>query len=331
VQIQSFFDPDSWFNLFKRSQIHSRIWLIRLALIVFGVVLLLSIYFQVEPDEVGIVRQFGKYSRTVSPGPHFKWPFGIESVTKVPVQRQLKEEFGYRTLQAGIRSEYTRDQDSNAESAMLTGDLNVANVEWIVQYKIKNPYSYVFRVRNVRETFRDLSEASMRQVVGDHNVTEVLTVGREEVQIKAKLHLQHLCDRYQTGIQVLQLVLQDVNPPAPVRASFNEVNQSMQERERSINQAWARYNQVIPEAGGKALQEIESAEGYAAERVNQARGDVERFIAVEREYAKAPEVTKTRLYLETMAEVLPKSGKHIIVDSELKNVLPILQAGEVLK
>ncbi|MCG8556973.1 MAG: FtsH protease activity modulator HflK [Proteobacteria bacterium] len=284
----------------------------------------LSSYYQIEPEQVGLITRFGRYVRTSQPGPHFKLPFGAEQLIRVPVQRQLKEEFGFRTVRAGVRTVYGGQGEGARESRMLTGDLNVADVEWIVQYKIKDAYKFVFRVRDVRGTFRDMSEAVMRQTVGDRSVTEVLTVGRESIQIEAKGALQALCDRYDIGIEVLQLVLQDVNPPEPVRESFNEVNQAIQERERAINQAWARYNSIIPEARGKAEQEIQSAQGYATQRVNRARGDAKRFSAVQQEFAKAPEVTRARLYLEAMSEVLPKARRRVFIDDKIKGLVPLL-------
>ncbi|HTM46407.1 MAG TPA: FtsH protease activity modulator HflK [Polyangiaceae bacterium] len=302
----------------------------RLRWVGLGLVLLLAgltTYYQVEPEEAGLVLRFGRYVRTTAPGPHFMLPFGIERVLKIPVERQLKEEFGFHTTRADVRSEYGRDENDERVSNMLTGDLNVAVVEWIVQYKIADPYLYAFRVRNVQATFRDMSEAAMRQVIGDHSVTEVLTVGRETIQSKARERLQELCDTYETGIRVLQLVLQNVDPPEPVRPSFNEVNQAIQERERSINEAWAEYSRVIPEAKGKAEQAIQSAEGYATERVNQARGQANRFLALQTEYQKSPQVTRSRLYLETLGAVLPKAGKRIVLDQDLKGLLPLLQLG----
>ncbi len=291
-----------------------------------------SSYYQVEPDQVALVTRFGAYVYSAQPGPHFRWPFGIERVIKVPVQRQLKDEFGFRTVRSAVRSQYEETDETRKEARMLTGDLNVADVEWIVQYKVKNPYQYVFRVREVHNTLRDLSEAVMRTVVGDHSVTEVLTVGREQIQMAAKDELQRLCNRYQMGIDVLQLVLQDVNPPGPVRESFNEVNQAIQERERAVNQAWAAYNSVVPEAQGKAEQQVQNAEGYAAERVNDARGDVARFTALQTEYAKAPAVTRSRLYLEKMAKVLPAARRRIFIDDKVKGVLPLfsLEQGKQL-
>ncbi|HTU64294.1 MAG TPA: FtsH protease activity modulator HflK [Polyangiales bacterium] len=293
---------------------------------VLAIVLLsaLTSYYQVEPEEVALVTRFGRYISTEQPGPHFKWPLGIDSAIKVPVQRQLKEEFGFRTTRAGVSSEFAQEgQDSSKESSMLTGDLNVANVEWIVQYKVKDPYQFVFRVRNVRGTLRDVSEAVMRKVVGDHSVTEVLTVGREAIQQQAKDEMQVLCNHYQMGIEVLQLVLQDVNPPERVRESFNEVNQAIQEREREINEAWAGYNSKVPEAEGRALQMVSAAEGYSLERVNNARGEVQRFLSIESEYRKAPAVTRARLYLENVDKVLPKAQRKVIIDDSIKGVLPL--------
>jgi len=292
-----------------------------------GLATLSSAYYQVEPDEVALVTRFGRYVRTSEPGPHTKFPFGIERVQKVPVQRQLKQEFGFRTVRAGIQSSFERDERTAGEATMLTGDLNVATVGWIVQYKISDPYKYLFKLRDVDETFRLMAEATMRSVVGDHSVTELLTVGREAIAAKAKELLAELCHRYDNGISVQQLVLQDVDPPEPVKPSFNDVNQAIQERERSINEAWAEYNREIPRARGLAEQKIEAAEGYAVDRVNRAKGDAQRFVAVEEQYRKAPEVTRTRLYLETMSAVLPLAGKKLIFDDKAKGILPLFPFG----
>ena len=291
--------------------------------IVVALAALIGSYYQVEPDEVGLVTRFGRFVRTTNPGPHGKIPFGIEQVQKVPVQRQLKQEFGFRTVHADVDSTYRKDEKTAAESSMLTGDLNVATVEWIVQYKISDPYKYLFKLRDVEQTFRLMAEASMRTVVGDHSVTELLTVGREAIAAKAKELLAELCRRYDNGISVQQLVLQDVDPPESVKPSFNEVNQAIQERERAINEAWAEYNQEIPRARGLAEQKIEASEGYAVDRVNRAKGDAGRFIALQEEYRKAPEVTRTRLYLETLTAVLPAAGKKLIFDEKAKGILPL--------
>jgi membrane protease subunit HflK len=303
----------------------------RIALILFGLLALLSTYYQVNADELGVVQRFGRYVRTTDPGPHLKIPL-IEKVTRVPVQRQLKTEFGFRTTLAGVQSQFEQSDLTRAESLMLTGDLNVAVVEWIVQYKVKDPYKYLFKVRNLDSaarrgdpsTFRDMNEAVMRAIVGDHSVNEVLTVGREQIQIDAKMLLQRLCDRYETGLEVLQIVLQDVNPPDPVKPAFNEVNQAIQEKERLINEAWADYNQTVPNARGEAERVVRAAEGYALERVNNSRGDVARFLNIYDEYRKAPDVTRKRLYLETLNEVLPKTGRKLIIDSSMKGILPLL-------
>jgi membrane protease subunit HflK len=295
--------------------------------IVVALAALFGSYYQIEPDEAGLVTRFGRFVRTTNPGPHAKIPFGIEQVQKVPVQRQLKQEFGFRTVHADVDSTYRKDEKTAAESSMLTGDLNVATVEWIVQYKISDPYKYLFKLRDVEQTFRLMAEASMRTVVGDHSVTELLTVGREAIAAKAKELLSDLCKRYDNGISVQQLVLQDVDPPESVKPSFNEVNQAIQERERAINEAWAEYNQEIPRARGLAEQKIEASEGYAVDRVNRAKGDAGRFIALQEEYRKAPEVTRTRIYLETLSTVLPAAGKKLIFDEKAKGILPLFPLG----
>ena len=217
---------------------------------------------------------------------------------------------------------------------MLTGDLNVATVEWIVQYKVSDPYKYLFKLRDVEATFRMMTEAAMRQVVGDHSVTELLTVGREAIATRAKEILSEMCRRYDNGITVQQLVLQDVDPPEAVKPSFNEVNQAIQERERAINEAWAEYNQEIPRARGQAEQQLQAAEGYGIDRVNRAKGDGQRFIALHEAYRQAPAITRPRLHLETMTEVLPKVGQKLVLDENLRGLLPLLsfgRAGEGVK
>jgi len=294
--------------------------------VVAALLLVVTVYYQVEPDEVGVIQRFGRYVRTTEPGPHLKMPFGIESVTKVPVQRQLKEEFGFRTLRPDVRSQFApQSAETQGESGMLTGDLNVAVVEWIVQFRIKDARQYLFHVRNVHHAFRDMAEAAMRQVVGDHSVDEVLTTGREDVAEQAKAELQRLCDLYGSGIEVQQLVLQDVNPPDPVKPAFNEVNQAIQEKERAINDAWADYNKEVPKAKGEAEQAVRSAEGYALGRVNNAEGDAKRFDALYEEYRKAAAVTRKRIYLEAMNQLLPKLGRKLLLDDKAKGILPLLQ------
>lgn len=295
-------------------------WLAGLVAIL--VVISTSVY-TVGPEQVGVVLRLGAFDRTAEPGLNFKIPLGIETVDKVPIQRQLKEEFGFRTLRSDVKTTYSQ-RNFTDESNMLTGDLNAAVVEWVVQYRIVDPYLYLFKVRNVRDTFRDMSEAVMREVVGDRTVNEVLTVGRQEIADLVEQKLQELCERYDNGITVEQVVLQDVNPPEPVKPSFNQVNEAQQEREKLINEAQSQYNRIIPKAHGEAQKTIQQAEGYKLDRVNTAKGDAARFNELFQAYQAAPDVTRKRMYLETMDRVLPKVGRKIIVDDELKGVLPLL-------
>ncbi len=298
---------------------------------VFVLILILTSVYQISPEELGVILRFGQFVRTTEPGLHFKLPLGMEKLIRVPVQRQLKLEFGFRTARPGIRSEYRVTPETAKEALMLTGDLNVVVVEWIVQYKIKDPYKYLFKVRNVTDTFRYLNEAVVRRLVGDSSVDEVLTIGRTRIANEAKEELQTLCDLYEIGIDVNQLIFQDVNPPDPVKPSFNEVNEALQEKERKINEAWSEYNQEIPRASGEAEQMIRAAEGYATERINRALGDAALFSSVYKEYARAPLVTRKRLYLETLNEILPRIKKKIIIDEKQKGLLPLLNLGEEVK
>lgn len=293
------------------------------ALVLLGAILVFRSFFTIQPEEVGVVLRFGGYHRTAEPGLNFKLPEPIEVVYKVPVQRQLKQEFGFETAQPGVRTRYS-ERNFEGESLMLTGDLNVAVVEWIAQYRVDDPYKYLFKVRSVTKTFRDMNEAVMRAVIGDRSVDEVITIGRLEIEDEVKLRLQDLCDRYETGIVVDQIVLQDVNPPDPVKPSFNEVNQAEQEKERAINDARSEYNRIIPKARGQAEETIQQAEGYALDRVNRARGDAAAFEEVLAAYKRAPEVTRRRIYLETMQAVYPQLERKLVLDDDLSGVLPLL-------
>ncbi|MCJ7447226.1 MAG: FtsH protease activity modulator HflK [Bacteroidales bacterium] len=290
---------------------------------IFLVILLITTFFQIRPEEVGVITRFGRYIRKEESGLHIKFPI-LERLYKVAVERQLKEEFGFRTVSSGIKSQYTKRGTSD-ESLMLTGDLNLADVEWVVQYRIEDPYKFLFKVREPVNTMRDISEACMRQIVGDRTVNEVLTVGRAEISTIVHQEIQKLCTEYSLGIKIEQVILQDVNPPDPVKDAFNAVNQAQQEKETLINQARSEYNKIIPKARGQAEETIQKAEGYAAERVNNALGEATRFNALYREYIKAPEITKQRIYLETMQSVIPRLGNKIITDEEGNNVLPLLQ------
>lgn len=292
--------------------------------VLFLVIILWQSIFQISTEEVGVITRFGRYVRQVEPGLNLKIPFA-ELVYKVPVERQQKLEFGFRTTRAGINTQYTHSSSAKDESLMLTGDLNLAEVEWVVQYRVDNAYNNLFKVRNPESTLRDISEAAMRQIVGDRTVNEVLTVGRTEIGSRLQELIQKICREYSMGIKIEQVVLQDINPPEPVKAAFNAVNEAQQEKETLINQAKSEYNKVIPKARGQAEETIQQAEGYAAERVNNADGEAARFTALYNEFIKAPEVTKRRIYLETMSNVIPEIGNVIISDQKGNNVLPLLQ------
>ena len=285
--------------------------------------LLLTSYYTVGADSQGVVLRFGKFLKTVEPGLHFKLPFWIDQVTVLPTRRQLKLEFGF-TTPGQLTNPIQASEEPNEEKSMVTGDLNAALVEWVVQYRIEDPSQYLFEVRNPGETLRDLSEAAMREVVGDRTVDELITIGRQDIEIEALTRMQELSKRYHLGVRVDQVQLKNVNPPSQVQASFNEVNKAQQDRENAINIANGEYNKAVPKAKGEADQTIRAAEGYRFKRVNEAEGDVAAFSAVLQQYIKAPEITRTRLYLETMGEILPQTGQKIIVDESLRQLLPIL-------
>lgn len=289
------------------------------ALVLAALAVLWNTLYQVGPDELGVVLRFGRYVRSSTPGLRLKLPL-IETVTKVPVQRQLRQEFGFRTDSSGARAA----GDFSDESTMLTGDLNVVVVQWIVQYRVADPYTYLFKVRDTDGLLSDLTEAVMREAVGDRTVTEVVTVGRQDIEGAVQKQLQDLVDQYQMGLRVQQVVLQDVNPPPPVKPSWDQVNQAQQQRDRLINEARTEYNKIIPRARGEAEQAVLSAEGYAVDRVNRAEGDASRFSQLEEAYRKAPEVTRRRLYLETMSRVLAKVGGKVVIDKDAKGVIPLL-------
>ena len=319
-QFDNFEIPPSVVNLVRAAGRNIKFVVIGL----IGLIIIFGAFFQIKPEELGVVTRYGKYNRTVEPGLNFKIPI-VETIYKVPVERQQKLEFGFRTTSTrSAQSSYSK-MDTKGESLMLTGDLNLADVEWVVQYRIDNPYNFLFKVRDPENSLRDISEASMRQVVGDRTVNEVLTVGRTEVASSAHEMIQRLANEYSLGIKIDQVVLQDVNPPDQVKAAFNAVNQAQQEKETLINEAKSAYNKVIPKASGQALETIQKAEGYALERVNNAMGESARFNDLYDEYVKAPEVTRRRIYLETMNKVLPLIGNKIITDKGGSNVLPLLQ------
>ncbi len=283
-----------------------------------------SSIYTVEAESEGVVLRFGKHIDTVPAGLHWKFPFGIDDVYVLPVKRQLKQEFGFGSEGATNDSQVSSRRDQDQERSMVTGDLNTAVVEWVVQYRIVQPDKFLFKVQNPEDTLRNVSEAVMRTMVGDRTVDEVITIGRQEIEEQARIMLAEQVSNYELGIQIDLIQLLNVKPPPVVEPSFNEVNQAKQEKKRMINVAEGKKEEVR-KAEGEALQKIQAAEGYAEQRVNEAEGDVSRFNAVFDEYLKAPQVTKQRLYLETMKEVLPQLGRKIILDQELSRVLPLLQ------
>jgi len=299
-----------------------RRWLPIVAIFAALFVLGSSIY-QVEAEEVGVVTRFQKVARVVPPGLNVKLPL-IERVIRVPVERQLKEEFGFRTVEDGRSERFVRVGD---EALMLTGDLNVANVEWTVQYRVIDPFAYLFNVRNNRETLRASSESLMREVVGDRTVSEVLTIGRQDIETRVQDDLNDLVRRYEMGISIVQVVLQDVTPPDAVRASWDEVNQAQQQRDRMINDARAAFNRDVPRAAGEAQEEVLRAQAYSVDRINRSLGEVSRFLALHDEYRRSPEVTRNRLYLEAMEQILGNVEGKVFVDSSLEGLIPLLQLG----
>ncbi len=293
-------------------------------LVLVGVMLFQGAVYSIGPDEVGVVQRFGKFVRSTEPGLHVKLPFGIDKVTPVKVKKIFKEEFGFRTATAGVRSVYAT-RNFNDESLMLTGDMNILDVRWIVQFRVNDPVKLLFETKNPVGNVRDLSEVIMRRLCGDYTVDETLTTKREEIAAKAQLELQKLLDKYETGISVVTVKLLDVNPPEKVKPAFNEVNEAKQERERMINEAWEAFNKAVPRAKGEALRTVSIAEGYRLEKVNSSKGEAERFLATWEEYKKAPEITKKRLYLETMSRVLPKAKNKFIVDPQQSSILQMLK------
>ena len=297
-------------------------------------ILIFSSFYTVKTDEVGVIKRFGRYLKTTDNGLHFKLPFGIDTVTKVKGSNYIfPVEFGYRTLKAGVKTQFVKGKQYESESLMLTGDLNIAEVSWVVQYRITNPRDYLFNVigtgsQGPIKTIRDVSEAVMRKIVGDHSVDEVIIIDRRSIAEQVRAEMQDILNRYKIGVTVETVELQDVNPPESVRPSFNEVNASRQEMEKVINQAYEAYNKVIPKAKGEAEKTIKQAEGYSLNRVNRAEGDAEKFISIYEQYRRSKDVTRRRMYIEALSLILPKIEKKYVVDKNLKSLLPLLQMNE---
>jgi len=299
-------------------------WIIPIVILLFA---LLTSFYMVSTDSRGVVLRFGKYNRTTDPGLRFKLPFNIETVQTPQVERVFKAEFGFSTLKAGVKSTYGKKNLD--ESLMLCGDLSVAEVEWIVQFKISDPKSFLFNVRNPQKAIRDAAETVMRSVVGDSSIDEVLSKRRIEINDQAGQKMQEILNTYNCGIQIIAVKLQDVNPPEPVKPAFNEVNAAQQDKEKLINMAKEEYNRVIPRASGQQLQMIKQADGYAIDRTNTAKGDAKRFDQIWAEYDLNKDVTRRRLYLESMSRILPKIEKKYIIDDQIKGLLPLMNLTEV--
>ena len=292
-----------------------------------ALILVFTGFITIPADSVGVRLRFGKFVDILDPGLRFKLPFGVDTVQLVPLQRQLKLEFGFSTERMGGTNPNQFPDDAEAERNMLTGDLNMALVEWVVQYRVSDPKEFLFNVFEPEWTLRDAGEAVMREVVGDRTIDEVLTIGRVEIETETLVRLNKLIERYTLGLRVTQVQLQNVQPPRVVQASFNEVNAAQQEKQQAINVANGEYNKVVPRARGEAERRLSEAQGYATKRVNEARGDAERFTALFTEYQKAPEVMRQRLYLETMTDVMPQFERKIILDEKARQILPLLQLG----
>ncbi|MEA1882443.1 MAG: FtsH protease activity modulator HflK [Candidatus Marinimicrobia bacterium] len=291
------------------------------ALPIMGIALvlwLLTGIYVVGPDEVGVVQTFGKYSRAAQSGLNYHFPYPIETVQTPKVTEVKRIEIGFRTVG---RNQY---QTVERESLMLTGDENIVDAEMIVQYKIKDPVAYSFNFIKPELTVREASEASLRTIVGKHNIDEALTAGKFMIQEETKALIQNILDKYETGILVVAVQLQDVSPPKQVIAAFKDVASAKEDKNRMVNQAEGYRNDVIPKARGEAQAMIREAEGYKEARIARAEGDVAKFSAVLKEYRKAKGVTETRLYLETMEEILAKSEKIVVPDSESGNLINLL-------
>ncbi|TRZ93747.1 FtsH protease activity modulator HflK [bacterium] len=323
MDLQNVPSPDEIIDIGRKKFADFFKWLPVIIVVLLILSGLRSLIYSIGPDEVGVIQRFGKFIGLSSPGLHAKIPFGIDKVTPVKVEKVFKEEYGFRTVEPGVRTRYSSGTYRD-ESLMLTGDLNILDVRWIVQFKIKDPVKLLFATRRPEDNIHDISEVVMRRFVGDYSVDEVLTTKREEIDDLAQQEIQRILDNYNVGVHIVTVKLLDVNPPEAVKSAFNEVNEAKQEKEKMINQAWEAYNKVIPKAKGTAEKTIREAEGYALNKINRAKGESDRFLATLREYQKSPEITQKRLYLETLAEVLPKAKEKYIIDPKQTSILPLL-------
>ncbi|MBU1727308.1 MAG: FtsH protease activity modulator HflK [Candidatus Omnitrophica bacterium] len=315
--------PDEIIDVGKKKLSDYWKWIPTVIIVLFILASLRGLIYSIGPDEVGVIQRFGKFIGLSSPGLHAKIPFGIDKVTPIKVEKVFKEEFGFKTVEPGVKTRYSSGNYQD-ESLMLTGDLNILDVRWIVQFKIKDPVKLLFATRHPEDNIHDISEVVMRRFVGDYSVDEVLTTKREEIDDLAQQEIQRILDSYNVGVHIVTVKLLDVNPPEAVKSAFNEVNEAKQEKEKMINQAWEAYNKVIPKAKGTAEKTIREAEGYAMDKINRSKGESARFLATLEEYKKAPDITKKRLYLETLTQVLPNAKEKYIIDSQQKSILPLL-------
>jgi len=308
-------------------KINPKIIIIMVVIIVI-LILVFSTAYQVDKDEIAVVTRFGKYVRSEEPGFRLRLPFGVENIVKIPVKKVLKEEFGFVTKIANTgRSEFERGNEQLDEARMLTADLKVIQIEWIVQYKITDPVKYVFNVRGPRESLRTFSVIAMSQIAGDYLFDEIITIAKTDITTKVRDLIQAIIDKMEMGISVQTVELINVTPPKDVETAYNEVLQAQQEKDKIINEAKQQYNKEVIPVKGEAERMIAVAEGYKAQRVKVAQGEAKYFNALYTEYIRAPEVTKKRMYLETMSEILPKLNNVYVIDEQQKNLVPLMQMG----
>lgn len=301
-------------------------WLIMLVVVVIAG---FSSFYIVDETENAVITRFGKYTTTVGSGLHFKLPFGIDKNYNVDISTVRAEQFGFKTVKAGRNNEYKNN--ISEESEMLTGDLNIVDVEWIIQYKVVDPKQWLFGVYEKEQTVRDISRSVINTLVGDRAILAVMSSERSTIQELARDMMNDNFKSLGLGINVTTVQLQNVVAPSEVQAAFEDVNKASQDMKRYINEGKEAYNAEIPKAKGEAERLLQVAEGYAAERVNMAKGDVARFNAVYEEYKRSPKVTKERLYLETMDEIFGSEKKPELIDSELDNLVPIKNLKDTIK
>jgi membrane protease subunit HflK len=304
-------------------------------IVVIAIIVIVGVFtsfYTVAPDEVAVIQRFGRFIGTADQGLHFKLPFGIDNVTNVKTTQVRQQEFGFRTARAGIQSEFiTTGADIDLEKLVLSGDLNVLAIEWVMQFVVSDPYKFLFKVRDIEGTLRAVSEAAVKEVIGDYAVDDVITTEREEIGARAKIKIQEILDTYDAGISIVDLRLRNVNPPTrEVQDAFEAVNRAEQRREELIRNAEADYNRTVPRERGLAQQRIDQAIGTKQARINVATGEAEQFNSILAEYVKARNVTRARLYLETLAQVLPAAGRIIVVDGDLEGLVPLLNVQKEL-